>query len=123
MYVSIFSPYFLPPREGETMAYSGPERRINKVFVTRNTEYHMKSSTCVAIRDRKSGDWQKNHFALLQEVCGSILFENCGSIKVTPGLPKVGESMYFDIGRCDLITSEVVSIERPMADSVVTCAS
>jgi len=105
------------------MPYTGPERRIHKVFVTRNTEYHMKSTTCVAIRDRKSGNWQKDHFALLQEVSGSIFFENCGSIKVTPGLPKVGESMYFDIGRCDLITSQVVSIERPVPDLLVTYAS
>ena len=105
------------------MVYSGPERRIHKVFVTRNTEYHMKSSTCIAIRDRKSGDWQKDHFALQQEVSGSISFENAGSIKITPGLPKVGESMYFDIGRCDLITSEVVSIERPMADLLASYAA
>jgi hypothetical protein len=100
------------------MSYTGPDRRIHRVFITRNSEYHMKRSTCVAIRDRKSGEWSRDHSALRQEIAGSILFDDDGSIKISPGLPRVGESMYFDIGGIDLITSSIVSVERPIGDVV-----
>jgi hypothetical protein len=72
----------------------------------------------VAIRDRKSGQWQADHSALYQDVSGSILFRENGSLRVTPGLPRVGESMYFDTGNCDLVTSSIVSVERPLLDTV-----
>ena len=32
----------------QTMSYEGPERRIHRVFVTRNTEYHVRQDRCVA---------------------------------------------------------------------------
>jgi hypothetical protein len=104
------------------MQYTGPERRIHKIFVTRNSEYHMKKSTCVGIRDRKSGTWSKNHSALCQDIAGSILFDEDGSIKISPGLPRVGESMYFDVGGVDLITSSIVSVERPVGNVVAQYA-
>lgn len=94
------------------MIYMGPERRIYKVFVTRNSEYHMRRNTCVAIRDRKSGEWKRHHRALRQNLAGSILFEEDGNIRVSPGLPRVGESMYFEVGGIDLVTSSIVSVER-----------
>ena len=31
------------------------ERRIHKVYVTRNTEYHVRRNVCIAVLDRKSG--------------------------------------------------------------------
>ncbi|MBN1655163.1 MAG: hypothetical protein JXA30_15450 [Deltaproteobacteria bacterium] len=98
------------------MQYIGPERRIHRIFITRNSEYHMKRAICVAIRDRKSGQWCNNHSALRQEIAGSILFDDDGSIQISPGFPRVGESMYFDIGGVDLITSSIVSVERPIGD-------
>ena len=36
--------------------YPGQERRReHRVYVTRNTEYHFRAQTCVAVRDRKTG--------------------------------------------------------------------
>ncbi len=100
------------------MGYTGPERRIHRVFVTHNTEYHVRRNTCVAIRDRESGQWKVQHLALQQTISGTISFQPNGSLKVSPGLPRVGESMLFEVGQQDLVTSTVVSVERPSHDVV-----
>lgn len=100
------------------MSYEGPDRRIHKVFVTRNTEYHVRKGTCVGVRDRETGTWQARHFALRRAIVGSIKFFESGAMSASPGLPRVGESMYFeDVGR-DLVTSSVVSVERPRPEVV-----
>jgi hypothetical protein len=74
----------------------------------------------VAIRDRKTGQWQNNHLALFRDVSGSIAYSENGNIRVAPGLPKVGESMYFDAQDCELITSAIVSVERPLYNTVTS---
>lgn len=100
------------------MSYDGPERRIHKVFVTRNTEYHVRQGTCVGVRDRETGAWIQRHFAVQRPVTGSIRFFENGALTASPGLPHVGESMYFeDVGR-DMVTSSIVSVERPRRDIV-----
>jgi hypothetical protein len=100
------------------MRYEGPERRIHRVFVTRNSEYHLKLNTCVAIRDRKTGLWQQRHVALFRDVAGSIAYSPNGKVRVASGLPRVGESMFFDAHDCELITSAIVSVERPRYNTV-----
>jgi hypothetical protein len=95
------------------MAYAGPERRIHRVYVTRNTEYHVRRGTCVGVRDRESGEWLQTHFALNLCVTGAIRFFDSGAMTATSGLPKIGESMYFEASGRDLVTSSVVSVERP----------
>ena len=100
----------------ETMAYEGPERRIHRVFVTRNTEYHVRRDRCVAVRDRESGEWLTRHFALSLHVSGAIKFFEGGALAESPGLPSIGESMYFEAMGRDLVTSAIVSVERPPAD-------
>src|SRR5262245_30961802 len=95
------------------MDYAGPDRRIHNVFVTRNTEYHLRKRVCVGVRDRDTGEWLRSHFAVSRVVVGSIRFFESGNLSAKPGLPGVGESMYFeDVGR-DLVTSSVVAVERP----------
>lgn len=100
------------------MAYQGPERRIHRVFVTRNTEYHIRRNTCVGVRNRESGSWLGTHFAINQEVAGAIRFFESGGITANPGLPRIGESMYFESMGRDLVTSSIVSVERPRPDVV-----
>ena len=41
-----------------------PERRRHRVYVTRNTEYHFRDGFCVAVRDRRSGDFLQGHLAV-----------------------------------------------------------
>jgi hypothetical protein len=100
------------------MAYNGPERRIHRVFVTRNTEYHVRKDTCVGVRDRQSGEWLSAHFATNLPVAGAIRFFESGALSANPGLPQIGESIYFEAMGRDLVTSAVVSVERPRADLV-----
>lgn len=38
------------------------------VFATQNTEYHLRGALCVAMRDRRSGEWITEHDALGAEV-------------------------------------------------------
>ena len=100
------------------MAYEGPDRRIHKVFVTRNSEYHVRRRVCVGVRDRETGAWVSEHFALERPIVGSIRFFENGSMSASAGLPGIGESMYFeDLGN-DLVTSSVVSVERPAPEIV-----
>src|SRR6187549_387121 len=44
--------------------YEGTERRRHRVYMTRNTEYHFRDGVCVAVRDRRTGDWLPGHLAL-----------------------------------------------------------
>jgi len=99
------------------MSYQGPDRRIHRVFVTRNTEYHVRRDRCVAVRDRETGEWITGHFALSLHVAGAIKFFEGGALAASPGLPSIGESMYFEAMGRDLVTSAVVSVERPPADT------
>jgi hypothetical protein len=100
------------------MAYKGPERRIHKVFVTRNSEYHVRAQVCVGVRDRETGAWLRSHFAVERPVIGAIKFFESGALNATPRLPSVGESMYFEDRGRDLVTSAVVAVERPDPDIV-----
>ena len=94
------------------MAYKGPERRIHKVFVTKNTEYHTREEICVGVCDRSSGRWMKQHLAMTKQLCGSIRFSR-GGIKPNLGSPKLGDSLYFHGAETDVVTSSLVSTERP----------
>jgi hypothetical protein len=95
------------------MRFEGDERRFHKVFVTRNTEYHVRRGLCVAVRDRRSGEWLRAHLALRNRVHGGIRFSRNGGILPNPGLPEVGESLFFHSSGRDLVTSPVLSVERP----------
>ncbi|MFK7992402.1 MAG: hypothetical protein AB8I08_40650 [Sandaracinaceae bacterium] len=86
--------------------------------MTRNTEYHVKKDLCVAVKDRRSGEWLRVHLALRNRVHGGIRFSRSGGILPNPGFPKVGESLFFHSAGRDLVTSPVLSVERPVRDIV-----
>ena len=98
--------------------FRGTERRRHRVFMTRNTEYHFRDGTCVAVRDRRTGEWLPGHLALRRQLFGSIRFFMNGSILPNPGEPKVGEALFFASGGRDLITSPLESVERPAKELV-----
>lgn len=91
-------------------SYTGPERRIHKVYVTRNTEYHMRRDVCVAVKSRKPGIRGAGHDALNMRLEGHIML---GRMLPMPGPPKLGFRMYFASGKHDVFTSPVVDIIRP----------
>jgi hypothetical protein len=94
------------------MGYKGPDRRVHKVFVTKNTEYHTRKNVCVGVRDRTSGQWMKQHLAMQKSICGAIKFTR-GGVRPNLGVPKPGESLYFHGNDIDVVTSSVEKIERP----------
>jgi len=100
------------------MAFQGNDRWIHKVFVTRNTEYHVRRDLCVGVRDRRSGRWLRGHLALKSRVSGGLRFNLEGGIVPNAGIPSIGDSLFFHAAGRDLVTSPVISIERPPRDVV-----
>lgn len=96
------------------MAEQKADRRVHKVFVTRNTEYHVRKDVCVAVRDRRSGEWLRAHLALRQRIHGGLKFTRAGGIHANLGFPGIGESLFFHADGRDLVTSPVLSVDRPV---------
>ena len=99
-------------------AYKGTERRRHRVYMTRNTEYHFRDGVCVAVRDRRTGDWLPGHLALRRPLFGGLRFFLNGALLPNPGEPEVGEALFFGEGGRDLITSPLQGIERPTRETV-----
>ena len=98
-------------------SYAGPERRKNRVFVTKNTEYHFQAELCVAVRDRESGKWLPSHLAIGRRLSGGVHFHRNGTAVPVFDQPNVGEALYFaDDGR-ELITSALCGLERPSQEA------
>lgn len=103
------------PSKGD---YRGPERRRHRVFVTRNTEYHFRDGFCIAVRDRRTGEFLHGHLALRRRVQGGLRFFSNGAIAPNTGEPRPGESLYFSNDGRDLVTSPLEHVERPSKELV-----
>ena len=104
------------------MGYKGTERRIHRVYVTRNTEYHIRGTVCVGVRDLRNDTWCEVHPALGRSLEGALRYLNSG---VQPVLeePRIGDAIYFRNGERDLVTSRVQRIDRPRLEIVQTYPS
>lgn len=99
------------------MNYHGIERRRHRVYVTRNTEYHMRDDVCVAVRDRATGRFRDAHLAVRMRLEGRIKMNQKGAIPGPPPI-EVGDALFFlDVdpeGRTrQITTSRVQKIDRP----------
>ena len=94
-------------------SYPGQERRQHRMYVTRNTEYHFRGQTCVAVRDRKTGHFLHSHLAVQRTLSGGVKYQSNGSAIPSCAPPKVGEALYFGEDGRELVTSLCSSIERP----------
>ena len=107
------------PQDG----YEGRERRQHRMYVTRNTEYHFRGQTCVAVRDRKTGRFLQAHLAVQRTLSGGVKYQANGTAIPSWAPPQVGEALYFgDDGR-ELVTSLCASIERPERNLVAAYPS
>ena len=80
-------------------------RRRHRMFVTKNTEYHLRSDECVGVRDRKTGEWSRTHAAL-----------RLNALRLPPvghGEDWLGRRIQFWGSRTDVLTSEVLEVRRP----------
>lgn len=102
-------------KAGVSSPQAGPssERRRHRVYVTRNTEYHFRDAACVAVRDRRSGDFLPGHLAISRSLQGGLKFFTNGAIVPNAGEPQPGEALYFAADGRDLVTSPLESVERP----------
>jgi hypothetical protein len=98
--------------------YQGPERRRHRVYLTRNTEYHFRDGFCVAVRDRRTGEFLHGHLALHRRVHGGLKFLETGGMSPNAGEPRPGESLYFASDGRDLVTSALEGVERPSREVV-----
>ncbi len=98
--------------------FAGPDRRRHRVYVTRNTEYHFRDGFCVAVRDRRTGEFLQGHLALRRRIHGGLRFYLNGAILPNPGEPGVGEALYFATEGRDLVTSPLEGVERPTREMV-----
>jgi hypothetical protein len=103
---------------GDAAKFSGHDRRRHRVYVTKNTEYHFKDGFCVAVRDRRTGDFLHGHLALRRRVHGGLKFYLNGAIVPNAGEPAVGEALYFATDGRDLVTSPLEAVERPTKEVV-----
>lgn len=98
--------------------FSGTERRRNKMFVTRNTEYFLVDALCVAVRDRRTEQWLEGHLAVGRRLSGGVKVLKNGEAIPVEDAPEVGEALYFARGGRELITSTLCRIERPTRELV-----
>jgi hypothetical protein len=97
-------------------AFAGSERRRHRVYVTRNTEYHFRDGFCVAVRDRRTGEFMHGHLALRRRLQGGLKRFMNGALVPNMGEPQQGESLFFLTGGRDLVTSPLEAVERPSKD-------
>ena len=102
----------------QTDTYRGPERRVHRMYVTRNTEYLLREDICVAVRDRRTGRWLPSHLAIHRRLAGGVCIHPNGAAVPSCTDPRVGDALYFDGDEHELVTSLLASIERPSRDVV-----
>ena len=98
--------------------YRGPERRVHRMYVTRNTEYLLREDICVAVRDRRTGRWLPSHLAIHRRLAGGVCIHPNGAAVPSCVDPRVGDALYFDGDEHELVTSLLASIDRPTRDLV-----
>jgi hypothetical protein len=100
------------------MSYQGIERRRHTLYVTRNTEYHLRDGVCVAVRDRQSRSFRAAHIALNLRLEGIVKSFSNGAVLPQAAEPSVGDAIYFNDRNLDgeerqIVTSRLERIDRP----------
>ena len=98
--------------------YKGKERRRHVLFVTQNTEYHLRSDRCVGVRDLWSGRWRNDHPAVGRRLFGAVLPGPTGLEPIDH--PELNCLLWFENGENDILTSRLTAITRPPRDAVVS---
>jgi hypothetical protein len=103
--------------------YSGPDRRVRRVYVTQNHEYHCKSGICIAVRDTRTGVFIPRHPAVGKTMIGAfVLTEGGGVASISrPEDAVPGQRVHFSDDledRAEVTTSSLKSIDRPPRDVV-----
>jgi len=94
------------------------ERRRHKVFVTQNTEYHLRDDICVAVRDSREGAWSTESKLLSARLMGAVdSYHALSSNECSP--PEKGKYLLFMTEEGELlVTTKLENIERPPKEAV-----
>ena len=94
------------------------DRRRHKVFVTQNTEYHLRDDICVAVRDMQEGMWSKGSKLLSARLMGAVdSYHALSSNRCSP--PERGKYLLFMTEDGELlVTTRLEYIERPPKEAV-----
>ncbi len=101
--------------------YTGPNRRRHSLFITQNTEYHLRDKHCVGVRDLWSGQWRTDHPAVGRRLFGAVRPGPEG-LEPLPE-PTVDCLLWFENGENDILTSRLSAITRPPRKVVQTYAA
>ncbi len=96
--------------------YVGPERRSQRVYITRHTEYFFQGALCVSVRDRQTGRVLPGHMAVRRPIEKAIRFSADGRVTEARDLPDIGDCLYFSYDGRELITSPIEQISRTERD-------
>jgi len=102
-------------------SYPGPDRRRRVTYMTRNTEYHLESGVCVAVRDRATGNWQLCHGALGRRLSASVRQQAGQPPHPSIEAPELGDALFFGpsgASGTEVLTSSLLSIERPQKATI-----
>ena len=97
-------------------SYHGNERRQHVLYVTQNTEYHLRGAECVGVRDLWSGHWREDHPAVGRTLFGAVMPGPKGLDPLEQ--PAVNCILWFENGESDILTSRLTAITRPSKSSV-----
>ncbi len=87
-------------------------RRLSsyRVFLTRNTEYHVRGHVCFGIRDRRSGCWAPQHWALGKPLASA--FPDAQGRMCSISSPQLGEPLWLLTESGPHRTSPLLAIEE-----------
>jgi len=94
------------------------DRRRHRMFVTRNSEYHMREDICVGVRNTREDRWLDRSRLLSARLMGAVdSFSTLSSSACTE--PAVGKYLLFVCENGELIvTTKLEAIDRPPLDAV-----
>lgn len=99
------------------MAYTGPDRRIHRIFVTRNSEYHVRRGVCIAVRRLTDPELTVEHPAIGSSVVAGIGYCEERGCRAYYGMPEAGDQICFSN---DVLSSPVRKLARPSRELVAT---
>ncbi len=103
------------------MGFQGVERRRYFTYITRNTEYHLHDGICVAVRDRRTGQFLEGHVAVGMQLIGGVDISPRGMRLPTSVKPAVGDALCMTKSiesSHQIVTSRVQAIGRPSSETV-----
>jgi hypothetical protein len=97
----------------------GIERRKNKLFVTRNSEYYTHDGVCLRVRDRRRREWIDGHDAIGHRLTGALHVPKLAGESPIHDVPEPGDTLVFESGPHKVLTSPLERVSRPPRSAFV----